>query len=640
PPAVQTAAWVKTDIDRFVLAGLESKNLKPVADADPRALCRRLYFDLTGLPPTPEDVEAFVRNPSVDELVNKLLASERFGETWGRHWLDVARFAESSGKAANLSYPHAWRYRDYVIAAFNADKPFDQFAREQLAGDLMTGGDDRAKAERTVATGFLAIGPKAHNERNRRQFEMDLIDEQIDTTTQAFLGLTVACARCHDHKFDPIPQTDYYAMAGIFRSTETCYGTTRSLQSAHPSPLVQLPKSCGLPAGQGPLSADRRASLEKQIADLRAEARKSTDFLAPASLRIRIQLPILESQLAMFEADGTPKLQAMAVRERPRGADMPLLGRGEIDKPGDVVRRGLPQVLTTNQPTIRFGSGRKELADWIASKDNPLTARVYVNRVWHHLFGQGLVPTPDNFGASGQKPSNPALLDTLAVWFMDNGWSTKKLVRLLVTSHAYQLATTLDAKNYEADPENVLLWRMSPRRLEAEKIRDAMLAVSGQLDLAPAIGSEVLKGGEAPAQALFRLRGPFATETSHRAVYLTVMRDQLPESLTLFDFPDPSAVAGERATTTVPAQSLYLLNNPFVLKQAEFAADRLLASAGTDADRVKRAYDTFFGRPPEAAEEKAATEFLATFGKRSTKRGSWAALAQAMMASAEFANLR
>ena len=301
-----------------------------------------------------------------------------------------------------------------------------------------------------------------------------------------------------------------------------------------------------------------------------------------------------------------------------------MLGRGEVDKPGEIVRRGLPQVLTTKQPRIS-GSGRKQLAEWIASKNNPLTARVYVNRVWHHLFGQGLVPTIDNFGNAGQRPTNPALLDHLAAWFMDNGWSTKKLIRHLMTSHAYSLATTFDAKNAEIDADNALVWRMSPRRLEAEKFRDAMLAISGQLDLAPTKGSELMRAGDGPALFALRFRGRFAPADVHRSVYSTILRDQLPESLTLFDFPDPSSVAGERATTNVPAQSLYLLNNPFVIQQSEAAAAKLLASSDSDADRLKRAYETFYSRPPSEKEMTAATQFIAEYSKRSTERTAWSA---------------
>jgi hypothetical protein len=433
PPAVKNEAWPKDDIDRYLLAALEAKKLTPVADADARTLLRRVYFDLTGLPPTPEDVEAFATeyaaspDAALESVVDRLLASPRFGERWGRHWLDVARYAESSGRANNFAYPNAWRYRDYVLSAFNADKPYDQFIREQLAGDLLTPKDDVQKTEFLTATGFLAIGPKTHNERNRRQFEMDVADEQIDATFQAFQGLTAACARCHDHKFDPIPQKDYYALSGIFRSTQTCYGTIRIIQSNHPSPLVELPKNGGATVGLEPLTSERRASIEKQRDDLRERATKVTGqnaFIQRIFLSSRRS--VLASQLAMYESDGTPKLLAMGVRERYAPTDSRLYVRGELDQPGETVKRGFPQVLTTKQPDIPRGSGRRELADFIASKDNPLTARVMANRVWLHLMGRGLVATPDNFGASGQRPSHPELLDHLALTFTDNGWSVKK----------------------------------------------------------------------------------------------------------------------------------------------------------------------------------------------------------------------
>ncbi len=647
PPAVKDAAWPKSDIDRYLLAALEAKGLRPVADADPRTLVRRVYFDLIGLPPTPEQVESFVSQftsqpqATLAATVDTLLASPQFGERWSRHWFDVARYAESSGRAANFAYPHAWRYRDYVIAAFNADKPYDQFIREQLAGDLLSAKDDVQKAEFLVATGFLAIGPKSHDERNPRQFQMDVADEQIDATFQAFQGLTVACARCHDHKFDPIPQKDYYALSGIFRSTETCYGTIRIIQSNHPSPLVSLPKEANVTMPLEPLSSDRRAGIEKQIQDLRDQSSKLTGqdaFIRRIFLQARSAT--LRSQLDLYEADGTPKPLAMGVRERRSASDSALYVRGELSQPGETVRRGFPQVLTTNQPYIGRGSGRRELADWIASKDNPLTARVMANRVWLHLIGRGLVPTPDNFGASGLPPSHPALLDHLALSLVDNGWSVKKLIRTVVLSRAYQLSSQMDEKAFETDPDNVLVWRMPKRRLEAESLRDTMLALSGQLELSPPKGSSVARGGE--GNASFRFRGgpggdSAATDT-HRTVYLSIVRDGMPESLTLFDFPDPSLIIGERATTTVPAQSLYLMNNPFVIRQADALAGKLLAGGDDDAARISRVYQLCYSRGPSEKEVKSAQQFIADYGRRQSRRATWGALCQAMFASAEFAH--
>jgi cytochrome c553 len=661
PPAVKGAAWPKSDIDRFLLAGLEAKGLRPVGDADKRTLIRRAYLDLTGLPPTPEEVEAFVADTSptaFEKVVDKLLASPRFGERWGRHWLDVARYAETTGKTVNVNHPYAWRYRDYVIAAFNADKPYDQFIREQLAGDLMATNDPKAKAERIIATGFLAIGPKALNERNGIQFELDLADEQIDVTTQAFLGITAACARCHDHKFDPIPQKDYYALAGIFRSTETCYGTVRFVQSQRPTPLIPLPSESGVPAGTEKLTAAERKRIEGQIKEL--QERKVDQQVQ--RLLINGQIALQQARLDAYDADGNPKLLAMGVRDKPVGKgfgpfagtrtilDSPVYTRGEVDKPGAVVPRGVLQVVTTSPPRVRSGSGRLELANWIASPDNPLTARVMVNRVWLHLFGRGIVPTPDNFGAAGQPPSNPQLLDHLAVTFAADGWSVKKLIRRVMLSHAYQLDSCADPRNLEADPDNALVWRMTPRRLDAEALRDAMLAVSGQLDLGPPVGSAVARAGEGPTQQGPRFGGGVQQAVNDprnniRSVYLPVVRDNLPEALSLFDAADPSLVVAERPVTTTPAQSLFLLNNPFVMRVSDAAAGKLLASTTTDTERVRAAYLTFYGRPPAEKELTAATDFLSAYKAAITKervptfrqeRETWAAFCQALFASAEF----
>jgi cytochrome c553 len=676
-PTPKDAAWARSDIDRFLLAALEAKGLKPVGDADRRTLLRRVYLDLTGLPPTLEEVEAFVTDPSPQAYaaaVDKLLDSPRFGERWGRHWLDVARYAESSGKAANFSYPHAWRYRDYVIAAFNADKPFDQFIKEQLAGDLLRSDDPKVKAERLVATGFLALGPKTLNERNAVQFELDVADEQIDVTTQAFLGITAACARCHDHKFDPIPQKDYYALAGIFRSTETCYGTVRFVQSQRPSPLIDLPKDSAPSALTSNLTDKERADIEKTIADLQERMKNAKDPIM--NIFTSAQLALSRSKLDTYQADGTPKLLAMGVREKSGGgfggfgqrgpmgpmfagfggtrtiSDSPLYARGEPDKPStDRVPRGTLQVMAKSPLRIpNASSGRLQLAEWIASKDNPLTARVLVNRAWLHLFGRGLVPTADNFGAAGQPPTNPELLDHLALTFMDDGWSVKKLIKRIVHSHAYQLDSKFDKASFEIDPENALIWRMSPRRLDAESLRDSMLAVSGQLNTTPPVGSVVARNGEGPVQRFGLGNNQLATAVNDprnatRSVYLPILRDNLPEALSLFDAPDPSLIAPDRPTTTVPAQGLFLLNNPFVIRAAETTAEKLHKASGTESDGIRSAYLMFFGRTPSEKELAGAESFLKAYKAQLTKdrvssfrqeRDAWTAFAQALFASAEF----
>ena len=644
PPAVKRADWSRSDIDQFLLGALESRGLAPVADADRPRLLRRLTFDLIGLPPTPEELDAFVRDDCSDpigKVVDRLLASPCFGERWGRHWLDVARFAESSGKT-NFTYPQAWRYRDWAIASFNADKPYDQFVREQLAGDLLPAHDDRTRADQIIATGFLALGSKAHDAENRGQFILDVVDEQIEATTRAFLGLTVACARCHDHKIDPIPQRDYYALSGIFRSTQTCSGTLAGVfPNFNASPLIELPPGAGVPSAVPSLAAAQRTTMEERVADLVRER----DAIPPGEAnrdrlrRANSMLSMLRYRVLIDRPGGAPRAFAMGVRERDEAVDSPLYVRGELDQPGDVVPRGIVRVVYAETPqAIAAGSGRRELADWVASTANPLTARVIVNRVWLHLFGRGLVPTPDNFGAAGQRPSHPELLDTLAVDFMADGWSIKRLIRRIVLSRAYGLDSCHDPHNFEADPDNALIWRMSKRRLEGEALRDALLFVSGRLALEPPVGSAVARTGE--GLAMFLRVDSLDASDPHRSVYLPVVRDRVLESLALFDFADPSLVTGERATTTGPAQALYFMNGTFVSRQAEALADRVRASEGDDAQRVDRAYRLALARLPTTAERDRARAFLRDFASRAggadPARAAWSTFCQALFASAEF----
>jgi cytochrome c553 len=643
PPEVRGINWPRGDIDRFVLAKLEARGLAPVADAERAKLLRRVTFDLIGLPPTPVEVDAFLTDDSPQafaRVVDRLLASPRFGERWGRHWLDVARFAESSGKT-NFTYPQAWRYRDWVIASFNADLPFNHFVREQIAGDLLPAGADRQRADQLIATGFLAIGSKAHDAENRWQFVLDLVDEQIEATTRAFLGLTVACARCHDHKMDPITQRDYYALAGIFRSTQTCSGTlARVFPNFNASPLIELPAGAGLPSAVPALTAEQRTGMEQRVAALARER----DSIPPGEAnrdrlrRVNTLMAMLRYRLAIDRPGESPRTCAMGVRERDEILDSPLFFRGELDQPREVVPRGLVRVLCdeTTAP-ITSGSGRRELADWLSSSTNPLTARVIVNRIWLHLFGRGLVPTPDNFGAAGRPPTHPELLDTLAVDFMADGWSIKRLIRRIVLSRAYGLDSSHDARNFDADPDNALVWRMSQRRLEAEAVRDALLFVGGRLTLDPPVGSAVARTGEGYAMFL-RLTGLDAADT-HRSVYLPVIRDQVLESLALFDFADPSLVTSERATTTSPAQALYFMNSPFVLRQVEALAERVCAAEEDEVRRIERAYRLALARSPTAVERDRALAFLRDFAANRTQvpaQNPWSAFCQALLANAEF----
>ena len=666
-PDVSGSKWqVASPIDAFVAAGWADKKLTPVADADKRTLLRRVTFDLTGLPPTPADIDAFLKDTSpnaFEKVVDKLLASSAFGERWGRHWLDVARYAESSGKEQNVFYPHAWRYRDYVIKAFNADMPIDQFFKEQLAGDLMDAKNDTDKANKMIATGFLAMGPKSHNERNRRQFELDVADEMIDAFSQGMLGLTVACARCHDHKFDPIPTKDYYAVAGIFTSTDLHIGNAGTVGGRGGIPAAKLPDAADVPVGPTLSKAevtklrDQLTDLKKQRDDAIEEARKSKE----PNIRlvgIITRMGVVESQLEQYDADNNHKKIAMAVGDRTFPKDMPVHLRGEVDKTGEVVPRGFVQVLGSASPKIgRGSSGRKELADWVASAKNPLTARVYVNRVWLHLFGKGIVTTPDNFGTTGVKPSHPELLDYLAGTFIKQGWSTKKLVRELVLSHTYRMSSEYNAADHAVDPDNVQLWRMSKRRLDAEELRDAMLAISGDLDNKPADGSPVAKLA-GTTQFLGRFMGMGSMDSNKRSVYLPIVREHVPESLELFDFAEPSLVSGARDDTSVPAQGLYMLNNPKVIGWAEDAAGKL-KKLDSETEKIQAAFKMTLGRMPTTKEELAATNFLAKF-KRTESRNvgggpgggfrpgpggpritdvdklAWTALMQGLFATAEF----
>ncbi|HCN29198.1 MAG TPA: hypothetical protein DIT64_10715 [Verrucomicrobiales bacterium] len=665
PPEVREADWAKTDIDRFILAGLEEKGLTPMPDADRRTLIRRIAYDLTGLPPTPDEVRAFVEDKSPEALkrvIDLYLDSPRFGERWARHWLDVARYAESSGKEINILYPHAWRFRDYVIDAFNRDKPYDQFLKEQIAGDLLGFENKRDQAEKIVATGFLAIGAKGHNTRDRRQFMMDLVDEQIDAMSQSMLGLTLACARCHDHKFDPVTQRDYYALAGIFLSSEPLYGTYSQLQNLTPSTLIELDREAGQIAALASISAREVQELKNRVSQaaeaaeqVQREVLSERDAGNPAARFLRVRAArdrasTIQADLDLFHEDGTPRALAMGVLDRERPANTPLLVRGDIKQPSDIVPRGLVEVLCEKgEPlSIGEGSGRLDLAYWIASKDNPLTARVMANRVWLKLMGQGIVPTPDNFGIMGLAPTHPELLDYLAVTFMEKDWSVKQLVREILMSRAYQLGSGHHAENYAKDPDNTWRWRMTPRRLEAEAIRDAMLAVSGELNLYPVDGSAVARAGEGREGLINLAREVASKPFNYRSIYLPIVRDQIPEFLNVFDFPDASLVSGERDSTNVPGQSLFLMNNPQVLALADAFARRIAEYEGDGPQRLAYAYELVFARPPTEAEMTAIKRFWQEFPRQAAggkntaqaqeqaRKAALSAFCQGLFASAEF----
>ncbi|GAB4151965.1 MAG: PSD1 and planctomycete cytochrome C domain-containing protein [Planctomycetaceae bacterium] len=681
-PKVKQATWPKTPIDQFLLSRMESNGLKPVGDASRESLIRRATFDLTGLPPTPAEIRAFVNDTSpkaFEKVIDRLLASKQFGERWGRHWLDVVRFAESTGKERNYLYPFAWRYRNYVIDSFNANKPYDQFVREQIAGDLLPAKNDTVRDEQIIATGFLAFGPKSLNERNRLKFQMDEVDDQIDVTGRAILGMTIACARCHDHKFDPIPTTDYYALAGIFRSTQVISGVKgrRGVRNGG--------NTAGIPLRGGPDAAKYREH-ERKLTSLQARLQKARQELVKLERREQKnerngkqrrkkrnkknrrknanQLPVISpnDSLAMKAAKRRVRLMmtdlrklrtnapaprvAMGVKEAANAFDSRVFIKGEVNDQGKVVPRGFVTVVHVEKAPAISGStsGRLELAKWLTDESNPLTARVMVNRIWAHLFGRGIVGTVDNFGQLGERPSHPQLLDYLAIQFMKSGWNVKATIKSIMLSRAYGLATSHDPANYTTDPGNRFIWRSSRRRLDAESIRDAILAVSGQLDLTRPESSPVQKlNGEIGRQVSV---GSLQNNLTCRSVYLPILRQAMPVMLKVFDVADPSLIVGQRDVTTVPTQALFMMNSPFVMKQAELTARKLFNNRSmNDGQRVELAYQLMVSRSPSPAEKARVLKFINQHREqlgKSVSPGSeedlvgWTSFCQALFASAEF----
>ena len=576
----------------------------------------------------------------------------------------------------NWAHPLAWRYRDYVINSFNDDKPYDQFLREQIAGDLLPGEgiDDGHQDQRVIATGFLAIGPKSVSIGNDEVFRLELADEQINTLSRAVLGLTVGCARCHDHKFDPIAAEDYYALTGIFLSTETLFGTAnagfKGRNNKQGTPL--------LPIG---LDADKKERIwkeyEQQVSDISANLGEQRDQLkqltedssedepnnaharyksdnhsdAASVAELKTSIDNLQEQLDSLKNNPPPRPDyAMGVRDRKQPTDCELRLGGEFDQKGEPIRRGFLSAIGLSGDLIevnRDQSGRLDLARWLTHRGNPLTARVMVNRIWHYLFGQGLVRTVDNFGLLGERPTHPELLDHLAVAFMDDGWSIKSMIRRIVLSRTYRLSTSFDEEQATRDPDTLMRWRMTPRRLEAEELRDAMLAISGRLETRPLAGSPAVAGlnpgwiGNEVAEPAFK-----EYTHRHRSIYLPIVRDQIPEVLQTFDYPNPAEVTGKRDFSMVPGQALYLMNSDFVASCAEQAAERLLCDGNmTDSERITHAYRAALNRSPEDQElerdQKAIDEFvqmLEAEGLESqlARRGAWALLYQALFSSGEF----
>ncbi|MDB6005163.1 MAG: Protein of unknown function (DUF1553)/Protein of unknown function (DUF1549)/Planctomycete [Prosthecobacter sp.] len=635
-------------IDEFIRAKLKEQRLEPSPAAEPVVVLRRLYFDLIGLPPTPEQAAAF-STEKLEATVDELLRSPRFGERWGRHWLDVARYAESNGRESNLTFPHAWRYRDYVIDAVNADVPFDRFITEQIAGDLLPAKGDAERARLLIATGFLALGPKGLNEMNKDQFAADVADEQLDTVTRAVLASSVACARCHDHKTEPFSMEDYYALAGIFKSTQTFYGNWIDSENNNHGHLIHLPQLPGQVTPNRAVTADRVKELKDDLAKLNAEEIAQNLYIAKAKLegrdiskeyhkilstaiRILWTRGGIVGQLETVDDQGRALPLCMGVQDAKRIQDSRLYDRGEIAHPVKLVPRDFPQVVGIKAALPKQQSGRLELAQWLVSRENPLTARVMANRVWRHLLGAGILRTVDNFGFSGERPSHPELLDHLALRFMDGGWSVKKLIKEIVMSETYRQASTHRSEAFNQDPDNRLLWRANKRRLDAEVIRDSMLAVAGVLDTSRRPGSLVSElDGQSVSLIGFNTKLPSDLDGSkRRSIYLPVLRDQMPDVLEQFDVANPNLVTGDRDVTNVPLQALYLLNGPFVQEQAAALATRIQSAP----DRVQAAFQLCFNRLPDGREVALAEKFLRTRSVDDFKL--LPAFCQSLLASAEF----
>jgi hypothetical protein len=670
-PDVADPAWPRDSVDHFILRKLTDSGLRPTEDASPETLLRRLHFDLVGLPPSPEDLANFFAASEAEGIdtalageVDRLLTLPQFGEHWGRHWLDVARFGESSGKQANIPFPYAWRYRDYVIDAVNDDLPIDRFFTEQIAGDLLEASSNEERARLLVATGYLAVGTKNLSEQNGWQFLADIIDEQIDSLSRSMLGSSIACARCHDHKFDPFAMQDYYALAGIFASTKTHFGTFVSPASQQGGELLQLPRHQGDVALHKSVPEKRLQQMKEQLAELKAEKAEmdaalqavfagkkpeKTFTLTQALSNIWRTGPIVGT-LQIVDDTGQAIPVAMGTLDREQIVDVPLLARGDINRPGEPVARAYPRAIDVpDAPGIPDDqSGRLELAAWITHPQHPLTGRVFVNRVWHYLFGAGLVSTVDDFGTTGETPSHPELLDTLAVEFVEDGWSLKRLVRRLVLSRTYRQASTFDNDAFLADPENRLLWRMPKRRLPAEAIRDAMLVASGELDVSRPAGSLVgthILDKPISLIGLDKNLPPDLDGSRHRSVYLPIIRDRLPEVLDLFDFAEPSLVTGDRETTNVPVQALYLMNSPFVQQRAEGLASRLSRGSSDPARQVEEAFVLCYGRLPDPQERARSLEYLQPAPAESEadveddRSKRLTSFCQALFCTAEFRNI-
>ena len=646
PPIVADSEWAKHPIDAYIYAKLDEARLKPNPSAEKAELIRRAYYDLTGLPPTPAEVEAFVADESPDAyegLIDRLLALPQYGEKWGRHWLDVARYAETNGYERDNPKENVWRYRDYVIRAFNEDKPYTQFIREQIAGDEL----DEVTADSIIATGFQRLGIWDDEPADPEQAFFDGMDDVVSVTSEAFLGMTMGCARCHDHKIDPIPQEDYYRFLAFFGNTLNNIEQRRFKKTAYTLNTQRVIATPEEVAAYEKVKREHDAEIESlEVSIAKIEERIESHFSNPeredaADAKTRETLlrkwrttalgaeeltgyMALKDRLRALERNKVPSLAtALSIRENGRETvPVHVLLRGSAHSPAKEVQPGLPQVLglpdpeiPTPAPDAQSSGRRRVLADWIASDDNPLTARVMVNRAWHYHFGRGIARSPSNFGQNGDQPTHPELLDWLARDFMDNGWSLKQLHKRIMLSRTYQMSARGREDALAKDPNNDLFWRVDMRRLSAEEVRDSLLALTGKLNLkmgGPSIYSkvpdEVLATASRPDHAWGH--SP-EEEQNRRSVYIHVKRSLPEPMLKSFDSADTDASCAVRFTTTVPTQALTMLNGEFINEQAEMFADRLRREVGPDREQqVERALALVTSRDPERSEIDAGLAMI------------------------------
>lgn len=686
-PAVRNAGWPQNEIDQYVLAALEAKGLHPSRDADRSTWLRRVSLDLTGLPPTPDEIRDFCddsSNEAWDVVVDRLLASRAFGERWARPWLDLVGYADQIGSANNVPAEYAWRYRDYVVRSFQADKPFDEFIREQIAGDLLTAGSLPQRQDQLTATGFLVLGNVNIVEADKLIMRMDVVDQQVEKLGKVFLGMTLNCVRCHDHKFDPITLRDYYGLTGIFSSTESTYKTERGVWSSVTTTVLpesfaefteretanrEHEKRVAAARDERAKAETRLKELEPQVAAAKANATAAAPGARPlAELEkeaneLKGQIGRVDQRLLHLNYLQPAPPVAYSVKDGPEIAEARIQVRGNPHVLGEAVPRGFVQVATHGSvPAVpRDHSGRAELAEWLTHASAPLVARVTVNRVWQRLFGKGIVASVDYFGVRGEQPTHPQLLDELAARFIRDGWSQKRLIRRLVLSRTYRQQSAVDEASQPAlaaDPENRWLWRMSPRRLDAEMLRDAVLAVSGELR--PSAGGRALApeflenvGGLNPKDVnpiSFSLT-KFRDDQRHvRTIYLPVVRSSEQRGpadvLNFFDFSQPARISGDRATTTVASQALFLLNGPLLKDAAQKLAANVLADARltNDDERIAALYVLILSRPATTEETALARAFLAGVVEflaaadpsAADKSAPWQRLIHALLASNEF----